>query len=81
MITSLDFLGFIPLVSFLLFILGLGFYWLLAFFIIYHLIRFGIGTKPKKLSFIFLVGSIFLTLVVTVLFLNLNLYSLNKPLI
>ncbi|OGM04970.1 hypothetical protein A2715_00620 [Candidatus Woesebacteria bacterium RIFCSPHIGHO2_01_FULL_39_32] len=72
---------FLPLISVILFFGGLGFYWLMSFFILYHLIRFGIGTKPKQLSFIFLFGSIVLTLIVTILFINLNLNSFTKPLL
>ncbi len=32
-------------------------YWVLTFTIFYHLIRFSVGTLPKKLAFIFLFGS------------------------
>lgn len=33
-------------------------YWLHSFFILYHLIRFGIGTKPKKASLVVLTGTL-----------------------
>jgi hypothetical protein len=33
-------------------------YWLVAFTILYHLTRFGVGVVPKKLSFLFLLGSL-----------------------
>jgi len=33
-------------------------YWLFNFTIIYHLARFGVGTQPKKIAFIFFLGSI-----------------------
>lgn len=32
-------------------------YWANAFFIIYHLVRFGIGPRPKLFALIFFVGS------------------------
>lgn len=35
-------------------------YWIPAFFLVYHLIRFGIGSRPKFLALIFLVGSVIL---------------------
>ena len=42
-------------------------YWIMSFTILYHLIRFGVGTLPKKIAIIFLAGGIVLS-VVTVLF-------------
>jgi hypothetical protein len=42
------------------FLLLTSFYWIGAFTVMYHLIRFGIGTLPKKLALVFLLGSIFL---------------------
>lgn len=35
-------------------------YWVPTFFIIYHLTRFGIGSRPKFLALVFLVGSVIL---------------------
>lgn len=32
-------------------------YWIEAFFIIYHLIRFGVGPRPKIFAMIFFIGS------------------------
>ena len=58
----------IPVASLVLYILGLGVYWIMAFFILYHLIRFGVSTKPKQLALVFLFGSIILSLITTVLF-------------
>jgi hypothetical protein len=37
--------------------LFLGF-WITSFVILYHLSRFGVGTMPKKLAAIFLIGSL-----------------------
>ena len=42
-------------------------YWTMAFTILYHLIRFGVGTLPKKIAIVFLAGGIVLS-IVTVLF-------------
>lgn len=80
MVTPQALVSLIPLLSLLIFIFGLGFYWLSAFFVLYHLIRFGIGTKPKRLSFLFLFGSLILSVLVTVLFINLNLDALSRSL-
>ena len=46
---------------------GMTIYWTMAFTILYHLIRFGVGTLPKKIAIVFLAGSLVLS-VVTVLF-------------
>lgn len=46
--------------SLVFFLIILGFYLWYAFSIVYHLIRFGIGTKPKILALIFFVGSVLL---------------------
>lgn len=32
-------------------------YWIHTFAILYHLIRFGIGTRPKQVSLLFFIGS------------------------
>jgi hypothetical protein len=55
-------------------------YWAFAFFTLYHLTRFGIGTKPKIFSAIFLAGSIGLFCISTALFLNIDMYALNGQL-
>ncbi len=55
------------LIPILALIFGLGTFWFLGFFLIYHLTRFGIGTSPKRLAFIFLSGALILT-IITVLF-------------
>ncbi|OGN00308.1 MAG: hypothetical protein A2736_00865 [Candidatus Yanofskybacteria bacterium RIFCSPHIGHO2_01_FULL_41_27] len=44
----------------ILFIFIFCFYWIYSFFIVYHLVRFGIGTKPKFIAFIFMMGSLLL---------------------
>jgi len=50
----------------------LGFYFWYTFCIIYHLIRFGVGTKPKSLSLIFLIGSFVLFTFTVLAFLKIN---------
>lgn len=42
----------------LLIVLTLVTYWTTNFIIFYHLVRFGVGTQPKKIAFFFLIGSI-----------------------
>lgn len=39
-------------------------YWIGAFLVLYHLIRFGVGNQPKAVAFIFFAGSIILVLIV-----------------
>lgn len=43
----------------MLFLLG---YWTGIFLLSYHLIRFGIGTYPRRIAFIMILGSVFLTI-------------------
>jgi hypothetical protein len=50
---------FTPIViGVVLILITLLIYWATTFIIFYHLIRFGIGTQPKKIAFIFLLGAI-----------------------
>lgn len=42
-------------------LLVLGYFWLMAFFTMYHFIRFGIGVAPKKAVFVFMIGLIVLS--------------------
>lgn len=51
-------------------------YWGLTFVILYHLTRFGIGVQPKKLAAIFLLGSVVLSGVAIILYMNVDLNSL-----
>ncbi len=48
-------------------LIAMAIYWSFVFTVLYHLIRFGIGTLPKKIAVIFLAGSIMLSMV-TILF-------------
>jgi hypothetical protein len=48
-----------PFVSIILAIIILA-YWIHAFFIIYHLVRFGIGVRPKIFALVFFFGSMVL---------------------
>jgi|GEM_PF-892582 len=48
------------LIFILLAILVLFVYVVLNFLIFYHLIRFGIGTQPKKIGIVFIAGSMML---------------------
>ena len=47
-------------------------YWGVAFIILYHLTRFGIGVQPKKFAAIFLFGSVVLSGTAIILFMNLD---------
>ncbi len=53
---------FVLNLPFLLIAAGIFFavFWVQAYFLMYHLTRFGIGPRPKLLAFIFLVGSLVL---------------------
>jgi hypothetical protein len=48
-----------------------------AFFIVYHLTRFGIGTSPKIVAFVFVIGCMFMVLIMIALFVHLKLPSFN----
>lgn len=43
-------------------------YWAGAFIILYHLIRFGVGSKPKQVAIFFLAGSLILSIITTLFF-------------
>ncbi len=47
-------------------------YWGIAFVILYHLSRFGIGVQPKKFAAIFLLGSVILSAAVIILFMRID---------
>lgn len=51
-------------------------YWGVAFIILYHLTRFGIGIQPKKFAAFFLFGSVILSCVTIILFMNIDINSL-----
>lgn len=51
-------------------------YWGIAFIVLYHLTRFGIGVQPKKFAAIFLFGSVILSVAVIILFMNIDISSL-----
>lgn len=55
------------------FILALLLFWLDIFFILYHLIRFGIGTRPKQASLIFMIVSLFLFFCIIIAYITLAL--------
>ena len=49
-------------------------FWLTAFVIFYHLVRFGIGTLPKRVAGVFLIGSVLLFTLSLFAYINLNLW-------
>lgn len=51
-------------------------YWVVAFIILYHLTRFGIGVQPKKFATMFLFGSVVLSGVTIVFFTTIDINSL-----
>ncbi|HTE49134.1 MAG TPA: hypothetical protein VK675_04460 [Candidatus Paceibacterota bacterium] len=53
-------------------------YWIFNFITFYHLTRFGIGTLPKKCAAIFLLGSVGLFSLCTMLFANIDSDSLSR---
>jgi len=57
----------------LLFVLAFLVYWVNAFFIIYHLTRFGIGSQPKIMALIFFLGSAVLFTAVLVAYTQIDL--------
>jgi hypothetical protein len=47
-------------------------YWLGAFFIVYHLLKYGITSWPKKIVSVFLAGSIVLSILSFMLFVQID---------
>jgi hypothetical protein len=43
-------------------------YWSGTFVVLYHLIRFGIGSQPKRIAVVFLSGSLILSIITTLFF-------------
>ncbi len=52
-------------------------FWTAAFVIFYHLTRFGVGVVPKRLSAIFLIGSVFLFAAAVVLYQQVDLTNIS----
>ena len=53
-------------------------FWLLAFFIFYHLARFGIGLLPRQVAIFFLVGTAVLFSISFSIYTQLDLSFLNN---
>lgn len=51
-------------------------FWLCAFFILYHLTRFGAGIFPKRLALLFLIGAVLLSSSAVIFYLSLDINSL-----
>jgi hypothetical protein len=60
------------LIFLLIFLLATFLFTLHAFFILYHLIRFGIGTRPKQAALIFFMGCVFLFISLGIAYLNID---------
>ncbi len=58
--------------------LGAFIFWLMVFFIFYHFTRFGIGTLPKRLAALFLVGAVILFSISLLFFSTLDLNPLMR---
>ena len=58
-IVSADTLNSIPFLGIGIVFLTLV-YWIPAFFIVYHLTRFGISSRPKFIALLFFIGSVIL---------------------
>ena len=61
-------MNFISLLA-LLFVFA---YLIYSFVLVYHLTRFGIGTKPKKAALVYFTGSILLLMVLLVLYIQID---------
>lgn len=51
-------------------------YWVVAFIILYHLTRFGVGVQPKKFAAMFLFGSLVFSGLAIVFFTRVDITSL-----
>ena len=75
--SPLSFLSGVSLAKLFFALLFLG-YWLFAFFIVYHLTRFGIGSKQKIMALVFFVGSACLFLLVATTYYQVELPQFNN---
>ena len=57
-------------------IIYLAIYWIGAFFIVYHLIKYGTTSWPRKIVGVFLAGSIILTILNFMLFIQIDWMSI-----
>ena len=62
-------MNFISLLA-LLFVFA---YLIYSFVLVYHLTRFGIGTKPKKVALVYFIGSVLLLMVLFVLYIQIDI--------
>lgn len=53
-------------------------FWSVAFIILYHLTRFGVGIQPKRFAAVFLFGAVALFGISLVLFARLDLAALTQ---
>ncbi len=58
--------------------IALFYYILQSFFTAYHLIRFGIGPRPKAMALIFIMGSVILLALAIVSWINIDIYPLGN---
>lgn len=71
MLTANNIAGFI-------FMFGLLLFWTMAFLVLYHLIRFGVSGQPKKIAATFLAGSLVLTIITVLLYMQVDFDALIK---
>jgi len=50
--------------------IALAIFWILAFILLYHLVRFGVGRGPKVAALVFFFGSLILMIVALFAWLN-----------
>jgi hypothetical protein len=56
-------------------------YWVFSFIVFYHLIRFGIGTLPKKIATVYFMGSVVFFCIVFLLFVSVDLSVVKSNII
>ncbi len=71
MLTANNIAGFI-------FTFGLLVFWTIAFLVLYHLIRFGVSGQPKKIAAVFLAGSLVLTIITVLLYMQVDFDTIIK---
>ena len=74
MFSDLSFFSLIAIIGLVIFLVV---YLVWFFFIIYHLIRFGVGPQPKRLAFIFLLGSLVLIVAAFLAYSQVDFSSFN----
>ena len=69
-------IALLSLSPFFIFLLGIFIFWIFAFFLLYHFMRFGVGSAPKKTAFVFLTGALIIFIFVVFFYAQIDIDKL-----